>query len=142
MEFKLINGTLIPVDNEARSFLSSSPNLGIVKLHPAPEGKRTNQQNSAMHKYFALLAQALCDAGLDMKAVLKPSIEIPWTPASAKAHLWVPIQDLMFNKTHTSDLSPKEVNAVYLTLSRHMSEKHTVDVGFPNSRSANLTSKI
>lgn len=134
MEFKLINGTLIPVDNEARSFLSSSPNMGIVKMHPAPEGKRTSQQNSAMHRYIALLAQAFCDAGLDMRAVLKPSVEIPWTPPSAKEHLWVPIQKIMFDKTKTSDLSPKEVNEVYLTLSRHISEKHNIYVDFPSSR--------
>jgi hypothetical protein len=134
MEFKLINGTLLAVDNEARSFVSGSINGGIVKLEKVSEGKRTKKQNSSLHRYCALLAQALCDAGLDMRAVLKPSVEIPWTQPSAKTHLWVPIQDIMFGKTKTSDLSPKEVNAVYLTLSRHMSEKHNVYVDFPSSR--------
>ena len=134
MEFKLINGALLPVNNEARSFLSGCPNGGIVNLQKLPEGKRTQKQNSSLHLYCEWLAQALCDAGLDMRAVLKPSVEIPWTQPSAKEHLWVPIQDIMFNKTKTSDLSPKEVNAVYLTLSRHMSEKYNVYVDFPSSR--------
>ena len=134
MEFKVINGTLIAVDNEARSFLSGSTNLGIVKLQKVPEGKRTSQQNSAMHKYFSLLAKALGDAGLDMRAVLKPSIEIPWTADLIKQHLWVRLQEVMLNKTSTTELTTAEVNEVYLTLSRHMSEKHNIYVDFPSSR--------
>ena len=60
--------------------------------------RRTAQQNKAIHKYFELLAQTLNDAGLDMKQVLKPEVDIPWTKESVKAHLWKPVQKVMYNK--------------------------------------------
>jgi hypothetical protein len=54
---------------------------------------RTNAQNNAIHKYCSLLADTFGMAGLDMKAVLKPEVEIPWTTESVKNHIWRPIQD-------------------------------------------------
>ena len=48
---------------------------------------RTLTQNKAIHKYFELLSEGLNDAGLDMKKVLKPSVDIDWTPDMIKTHL-------------------------------------------------------
>lgn len=39
--------------------------------------ERTLTQNRAIHLWFTMLADALNDAGLDMRTVLKPEIEIP-----------------------------------------------------------------
>jgi hypothetical protein len=95
---------------------------------------RTIQQNKAMHAYFANLAQALNDAGLDMKKVLKPHVEIPWTPTSIKTFMWKPVQDAMLDKESTTELDTSQVDAVYKVLSRHISEKFGINVEFPNSR--------
>jgi len=93
--------------------------------------KRTLQQNKAMHLYYSQLAEALNDAGLDMKKVLKPHVDIPWTPASIKAHLWHPVQEAMLGKESTTALDTQQVSAVYDVLNRHISEKFGISVQFP-----------
>jgi len=93
--------------------------------------KRTLTQNRAMHKFFEMLSQDLNLAGLDMKRTLKPSVEIPWTAITVKEYLWKPIQDAMLEKESTTELSTKEVNAVYETLIRHLGEKFGITTEFP-----------
>ena len=93
---------------------------------------RTLTQNAAMHVYYGLLADALNDAGLDMKHVLKPEIDIPWTPFSVKDHLWRPIQQVMEGKESTTELNTVDIQEVYNVLSRHMSEKFGINVSWPS----------
>lgn len=95
---------------------------------------RTLQQNKAMHVYFTNLAKELNDAGLDMRKVLKPGIDIPWTPASVKEHLWRPIQEAMLVKHSTTELETPQVDDVYKVLSRHLAEKFGINVDFPSWR--------
>lgn len=58
--------------------------------------QRTGQQNRAAHKGFEILADALNASGKDMRVVLKPEINIPWTKASVKEYLFKPIMRAMF----------------------------------------------
>ena len=95
------------------------------------EKQRTLNQNRAMHKFFEMLAKDLSDAGLDMKKTLKPGADIPWTPEMVKLMLWKPIQDAMFNKESTTELSTKEVNEVYDVLIRHLGERFNITTEFP-----------
>lgn len=94
--------------------------------------QRTVKQNSALHVFFELLAQALSDAGLDMKKTLKPEAEIPWTAETVKEFLWKPLQKAQLNKVSTTELSTKEIDAVYDTLNRHLGSKFGVTVVFPS----------
>ena len=50
--------------------------------------QRTEKQNNSLHAYCQGLADELNSAGLDMRVVLKPEYEIPWTKESVKEHLW------------------------------------------------------
>lgn len=93
---------------------------------------RTIRQNSAIHKYFELLADELNNAGYSMMKVLNHEAEIPWTPASVKEHLWRPIQKAQLGKESTTKLETKEVGEVYETLNRHIAEKLGVHVPFPS----------
>jgi len=98
-----------------------------------PKEKRTLQQNSALHLFFRLLADELNNAGLDMRQVLLPSVEIPWTPANIKEYLWRPIQTAYTGKNSTTDLDKiKEISDVYEILNRHLGEKFGVHVEFPS----------
>jgi hypothetical protein len=92
---------------------------------------RTIRQNAALHKYFVRLFNALNDAGLDMRKVLKPEIEIPWTLSSVKEYLWRPVQRIMLEKDSTTELETSEVDKVYRVLDRKMLEKG-VNVAFPS----------
>jgi hypothetical protein len=93
---------------------------------------RTNQQNRAMRLYLKELSKALNDAGWDMKAVLKPSIEIPWNKDMALEFLWRPIQKAMQLEESTADLSTTDIQAVYAVLDRHISEKFGVHIEWPS----------
>jgi len=97
-------------------------------------GKRTLRQNAAMHVYFKNLSEALNDAGLDMKRVLKPEIDIPWSAKTVKEWLWKPIQDYVMGEKSTTKLNRANVSEVYEVLTRHMAEKFGLSVPFPQNR--------
>lgn len=93
--------------------------------------KRTLVQNRSLHKFFELLAKDLSDAGLDAKQVMKPEVDIPFTPEMVKHLLWHPIQQAMFETTSTANLSTKQVNEVYEVLIRHLGSKFGITTEFP-----------
>lgn len=94
--------------------------------------QRTKRQNRALHKYFSLLADRLNDCGLDMKKVLKPTVDIPWTSDSVKTHLWKPIMEAMYEITSTTEMTTGQVTKVYETINRHMAEKFGLSEPFPS----------
>src|SRR3990167_6345758 len=96
---------------------------------PAKIKPRTAQQNRALHLYFELIADTLNDAGLDMRAVLKPEVEIPWTARNVKEFLWRPVQKIQLGKDSTTDLTTKEIDVVFETVNRHLA-KHGIHVPF------------
>ena len=97
--------------------------------------KRTEQQNKALHKYFEMLASELNDAGLDMKVVLKPTVDIPWTKENIKEYIWKPVQKALLLKESTTELTTDEVTKVYETINRLIAEKHGIHIPFPTDES-------
>lgn len=97
--------------------------------------QRTTQQNRALHAYFQLVSEALNDAGLDMKAVLKPSVDINWSPMTVKDFLWRPVQTLQLGKRSTTEMSTKDIDVIYDTINRHLSEKFGIHIPFPSIES-------
>lgn len=87
------------------------------------EQQRTLKQNASLHKWLRMVSDTLNDAGLDMKAVLKPEIDIPWTPESVKNHLWRPVQEVMTDKESTADANTRDYDAVRQTIVRHLGDK-------------------
>lgn len=94
--------------------------------------KRTDQQRKAIEVYCRLLACALNEAGLDIRATLKADFEIPWTQASVKELIWRQVQIAMHKDKSTTQISPTEVDEIYRVIDRHMLERHGVDVPFPD----------
>jgi hypothetical protein len=103
--------------------------------------QRTIQQNKALHKYCNDLAVKLNDAGLDMKKVLKPGIDIPWTTQTVKDQLYKPILQALTGKESTIDMDTTDPSIVYEILNRHMSEKFGVSVSWP-SREAQMMEEM
>ena len=95
--------------------------------------QRTLKQNKALHKYFRLLAETLNDAGLDMRKVMKPGIDIPWTAENVKLNLWKPIQEAMLEKESTTEMDTSDPSKVYDVLNRHLSEKLGIHVPWPHN---------
>jgi len=93
----------------------------------------TRQQQKALHVGLKLLSEALNDAGLDQRKVLKPSVSIPWTMQSAKDSLFRPIMTAITLKKSTTELDKvQEIEMIWDTLMRHLGEKHEIDyIPFP-----------
>lgn len=96
------------------------------------EKQRTPRQNRALHKFYGMLAVSLNEAGLDMRRTLKPGVDIPWTAETVKDYLWRPIQSAQLEKDSTTELTTKDIDAIYDTLNRHLGEKLGVHVPFPS----------
>ena len=94
--------------------------------------KRTDKQNRSLHLLFKLLAEELNQSGLDMRKTLKPGVEIPWSGDSVKEFLWRPIQEAQLNKKSTTELTTKEIDAFFDTITRHIGEKFGIYVPFPS----------
>ena len=103
------------------------------------EEKRTPQQNRALHLYFELVAKGLNDAGLDMRAVIKDDIEIPWNKDMVKKFLWGPIQEAKLGKKSTTKLTTKEIDIVFNILNRHFGEKLGFHQPFPSDEEVALS---
>ena len=100
-----------------------------VKIH---KHTRTNRQNRALHLYFDLLSEALNGGGFDMRATIKKDVEIPFTPETVKSHLWKPIMEAYLEKSSTTELRTNEISEVFEILNRHIGERTSVYVPFPN----------
>lgn len=107
------------------------------------EKKRTNQQNAALHLMFEHLAQELNDHGLDMVATLKEHpVEIPWSASTVKEIIWRGIQEKQLNKKSTTELTTKEIDQVFDTLSRWLASRHGLEIIFPSIESLIMTQRI
>ena len=85
-----------------------------------------------MHLWFTQLAEALGEAGYDVKKTLRDDIEIPWTSHMVKELLWRPVQEAMFGKRSTTELSSAEIDKVYDVINREIGNRTGVTVAFPN----------
>ena len=95
-------------------------------------GPRTNLQNNSLHQGLRSLGDEFNAAGLDMKKVLKPEVDIPWTEASVKKYMFNPISEVMFDGRTSSELNTIEIQEVWKVLMRHTGEKHGVTVDWPD----------
>ena len=107
-------------------------NLGIHSFDIKEEKqRRTNAQNRALHLYFTQLAEALNDAGYDMRETISNDVDIPWTPYTIKENLWRPIQEAYLKKKSTTKLNTTDIDKVYDILNRTVGERTGVSVQFP-----------
>lgn len=90
--------------------------------------KRTSKQNKALHLWFRLLADELNNSGLDMKKVLKPSINIPWTDKNIKEYIWKPIQNSMILKESTTEMDTKDMTKIWDVINLHIGQEFGIEV--------------
>jgi hypothetical protein len=94
------------------------------------EKQRTLAQNNAIHLWFNQLAEALADAGYDVKQVIR--VEIPWTEYMVKELLWRPVQKALYGKRSTTELTTAEVTRIYDVINKTIGERIHVFVPFPS----------
>lgn len=110
-------------EHQRQQAIADIRNVSLPASLEITRGTRTLKQNAALHVWLGQLAAKLNEAGLDMRAVLKPGADIPWTAQTAKDHLWRPIQNALTGKESTADASRVEYGEVEEVLCRHLAEK-------------------
>ena len=116
---------------DAHAMASVSGELLNVTIEIASK-PRTLTQNNCIHLYLSRLADALNDAGFDMRKTVREEIDIPWNAERAKDVMWRGIQEAMFNTRSTTDLSTVQAQEVYQVLDRHIASKTGVSVPWPS----------
>jgi hypothetical protein len=88
---------------------------------------RTLTQNAALHLWCDMLAERLNDAGLDVRTLIKPDIEIPWSGIAVKHHIFKPVLEAMTTKTSTTEADRwDDYNGVIDVITKHLGQKHGV----------------
>lgn len=126
--------------DKAIASLTAAMIMGSVHVTIEPEATRTLPQNSSLHLYCTMLADALNAAGWDMVKTLslKPDVDVPWSMTSVKNELWRPIQQAVIDKQSTARMQKKDVSTIYEILNRHTSSKLGVSVIWPDRYSQSL----
>lgn len=119
------------LDEAIRELTETFEKTGYVEMETTTARTRTARQNRALHVFLRLLGEALNDAGLDQRKVLKPNFPIPWTTHSTKENLFKPIMKAMFEIESTTKLERVQVSQVYDVLNRNLSEKYGISIPFP-----------
>ena len=98
------------------------------------EIKRTKRQNDALHLYLTLVAHELENGGYTMQDVVKKitTIEIPPTKDTVKSIIWKPIQNVLFEKKSTTELTTGEVNRVYEVMAQFLAQQFQISLPFPS----------
>lgn len=93
---------------------------------------RSIKQNRALHLMFRQLADALTDAGFDIRKTLKSDFEIMWTAYSVKELLWRPVQKAVCGKKSTTEITTEEINKIFDVITKGIGEKTGVYIPFPS----------
>lgn len=93
---------------------------------------RTSKQNSALHVYCKLLAEALNEAGYSYIVEINGKrSQIDWSMYSVKEFMWRPIQQAIANKNSSTECSTKDYPEIYENLNRLTAERFSVSVEWP-----------
>ena len=117
---------------EFNEFLSSLKGKVEIRIKKAGS-TRTEQQNAALHLYFTKLAEALNDAGFDMRKTLKQGMDVPWSAIMVKELMWRPVQKTFLKKESTTELDKsQDIDKIYDIINRTIAERTGVSVSFPS----------
>ncbi len=113
----------------------------FVDTGPEPEKKkRTGKQNRSLWKWATQYADALNDAGWDMKRALRAEINIPWTKDSFIDLVYRPVQEAMYGIESTREPDTKQMSQVVEVIIREMATRTGVSVAWPSEDSMRIDS--
>lgn len=132
--FEKRGNMLIPYDKEEIEKLNKLKD-GIYQVKLSNLDLRTLAQNRAFHLYFNMVAVQLNNSGLYINKLIKENkykADIDWSGDLVKNQLWRPIMEAILDKKSTTQLEKSEVDRVYNTLNRYLSNMG-ITVAFPNA---------
>ena len=88
------------------------------------------KQNASLHKYLRELAEAMADAGYDMREAIH--VPIRPTPENVKETMWRAVQRAMFPDVEsTTQLTTVQIQEVYKQLDYFTGERFGIHVEWP-----------
>ena len=124
--------TAVDAKTKAEEYIAARGLLSAVENVKVLGSIRTHRQNKALHLYFELLANALNEAGADMRKVIRQEVDIPWSKDTVKEYLWRPLMETQLLKKSTKEMDTTDIDVVYDTLNRVVGERTGVFVPFPS----------
>lgn len=112
------------------------PKEAVAGQNEAHKGTWTDNQRKAFHKGCEELAAYLNERGLDMKAVLKDEVDIPWDKDNVKEYIFRPIMKAMWGyESHKQLKKVEQVSQLWNVAMKHLGERHSVEyMEFPHDR--------
>jgi len=123
-------------DNDVKMWLEKNRNYKgslFVKIAKTTR-ERTEDQNRALHKYFALKSEQCRDAGVTAQLALSKTVELEMSPEMLK-EFWRVVQNAMFRKGKSTKNLDKvgDIELVHEHLERFFAEKFNLPaINFPN----------
>lgn len=113
-------------------------NSGVADMEIIVNTNRTLTQNSALHLYFNIVAEALQEKGLDFAKVISIPVDMQITADIVKNFMWRPIQKAMFGIESTIKLKKTEqIEMIYDVINKKLSESFEIYIPFPNREDFN-----
>ncbi len=99
--------------------------------------QRTLTQNACLHLYCQQVADALNDAGLDIRTTVKSDVDVPWTDRLVKDTMWRAIQKAITGQDSTTKPETHQYSEIYDVLNRHLINKLGISVAWPSKETMN-----
>ena len=101
---------------------------------------RTYRQNRTIHLLFRRMAEALNDAGFEIRHPMKPDLEIPYSEESVKELLYKPIITSYFKVNRSSELNTEQLSESMEILVDAVNRNTGVMVHIPSQEFTNAPS--
>ena len=92
------------------AYIKDQVEQGVERVYSIQKMDRTYRQNRTIHLLFRRMAEALNDAGFEIRHPFKPDLEIPWSEHSIKELLYRPIITSYFKIDRSSLLSTEQLS--------------------------------
>ena len=92
------------------AYIENQVEQGIDRVYTIEKADRTYRQNRTLHLLFRRMAEALNEAGFEIKHPFKPDLEIPWSEHSVKDLLYRPIITSYFKVERSSLLDTAQLS--------------------------------
>ena len=128
---ELKNGLNNEAINQIDEFCRKNEGKEIVLEMKVPRNTRTLLQNSALHKWFTMIAEKLIEDGQTFNIKLGTAQSM-WSRNTVKENLFRPIMKAITKKESTTELTTKEVGELEESMHDVTSRNFHFTIPFPS----------
>ena len=121
---------IIPYANDDVDKIDSLNKKAVYVAELGKVDERSLKQNSALHRYFTLLAKELNKNGHKIQSNLNMNLD--WSMLRVKELIWKEFQKIVLGKESTRLLTKQELITIYDYVNRYTSEAFGISIEFPN----------